>query len=525
MEIIAGILTVMPPILVVVLAIKTKNVLISLLTGVIVGLIIMVSRMGVGLWEGARLVVPTGVDLMTGVLIDEGNVHLLVFLILLGALIAIFVASGCATAFSDLAVSRIKNPAMAQIATLLLGIVIFIDDYFNAITVGNVMVPITDRFKISRAKLAYIIDSTSAPVTILMPISSWVATVISLAVPAMAAYGFSESGMSVFIRSVPFDLYAWLTLVMVMLVALRGFNIGPMARFEKEAAAGNDISVFVDVNESVIDDIGEGHRGKASDLILLIVLLVVLSILFMLANGGFFSGEASLRDAFMECDSMLALVYGVLAVLAVAFVLFLGLRGMKLAQFDAAFLQGVKSMMTPICILTLSWTLSEILGDGGIGTGRYVATLVGGWLPYWLLPAIIFIITAFISFTTGASWGAMAIMVPTSIAICSAVHPDYLHIVIGAALAGCIFGDHCSPVSDTTVLSSAGAGCRHLDHVMSQLPYAFIVAGICTIGYILAGLTNSALLSLAVGLVLCFGVTFLPESFFIKIGLIKREKE
>lgn len=506
-----GFLSIVPPLLVVALAILTKNVLISLLLGVVLGLFL--SSVGSGhVLAALGDIIPASIDIITKVVCDANNVHLLIFLALLGGLIAVMTAAGCAGAFSAFAVRRIKSRTHAQLATLLLGCIIFIDDYFNAITVGNIMVPITDKFKISRAKLAYIIDSTSAPVTILMPVSSWVATVISIMLPALTAYGFSGGGMNVFIHACCFNYYAWFTLLMVFLVAVRKFNIGPMAGFERSfQETGKDRSVYIDINESVIDDMANGRKGTAVDMIVLISVLVVLSLLFMVSNGGFFSRGVSLGDAFMECDTMLALVYAVIVTLVLAFALFVPFGKLSLKQFDAAFIQGIKSMVSAICILIASWTFSEILGDDGLGTGRYVANAVGGWLPYWLMPAVLFVISAFISFTTGASWGALTIMLPTSIAICSAVDPGSLHAVLGATLSGAVFGDHCSPVSDTTVLSSSGAGCRHLDHVMSQMPYAMIVAACSTAAFLVAGAASSAVLGFAVGFLLTLACVFVRE--------------
>lgn len=503
-----GVLSLVPPLLVVALAILTKNVLISLLLGVVLGLFL--SSVGSSPVLNALVnIIPDSIDIITKVVCDADNVHLLIFLALLGGLIAVMTAAGCAGAFSAFAVRKIKSRTHAQLATLLLGCIIFIDDYFNAITVGNIMVPITDKFRISRAKLAYIIDSTSAPVTILMPVSSWVATVISIMLPALTAYGFSGGGMNAFIHACCYNYYAWFTLLMVFLVAVRKFDIGSMAGFEKSfLETGEDRSVFIDINESVIDDMANGRKGTAVDMIMLITVLVVLSLLFMVSNGGFFSRGVPLGAAFMECDTMLSLVYAVIVTLVLAFVMFVPFGKLSLKQFDKAFIQGIKSMVSAICILIASWAFSEILGDEGLGTGRYVANAVGGWLPYWLMPAVLFVISAFISFTTGASWGAMTIMLPTSIAICSAVDPSSIHAVLGATLSGAVFGDHCSPVSDTTVLSSSGAGCRHLDHVMSQIPYAVIVAVNSIAAFLAASAASSAVVGFFVGLALMLACIF-----------------
>lgn len=488
-----GLLSLLPPLLVVALAIKSKNVLISLFTGTLTGLVLLCVYRAQSVTEGLLAVLPGCVDMMTGVIADRDNIHLLMFIALLGGLIAVLTAAGCAGAFSDFGVKRIKNRVQAQLATLLLGCIIFIDDYFNAITVGNVMVPITDKFKISRAKLAYIIDSTSAPVTILMPVSSWVATVISMTMPAMLANGFNEGGMSVFLHACVYNYYAWFAVILVALVAVKKFDIGPMAKFEQEYMdTGRDKTVFVDINESVVEEMGDGRKGTAGDLVLLMSLLVVLSIVFMIGNGGGFSGGCSVIEAFMNSDTMLALVYGALCTLFASFVIFVLPGKLSVKQFDAAFLQGVKSMVSAMCILIISWTFSNVLGEDGIGTGEFVAASVNGWLPAWLMPAALFVVSAVISFTTGASWGAMAIMLPTSVSVCAAIDPGMIYNVLGATLAGTVFGDHCSPVSDTTVLSSAGAGCKHLDHVMSQMPYAAVAAAASICGFLVSGISSNA---------------------------------
>lgn len=513
MENALGWLSVLPPVIVITLAILTKNVLFSLLIGVFIGVFLCGQPVPAGaalsFWEWLAGTPARVLDVMTGTVSSPENLQLLLFLALLGGFIAILTAVGCGNAFSDMAVRRIRSRTQAQLFALLLGCLIFIDDYFNALTVGNVMVPITDKLRVSRAKLSYIIDSTSAPVTILMPVSSWVATVISLITPVMAAYGFTRGGMDAFLRACPYNYYAWLTLLMVFLVAVLKLDIGPMAGFERDfQRTGRDRSAFADVNEDVIDSMSAGRKGTAFDLIFLVCSLVALAIVFMLSTGGFFGGGVGLGAAFMGCDATRSLVYAAACTLLLAFLMFVPFRKMSFRQFNDAFVQGVKSMVLAICILILSWSFSEVLGDNGLGTGRYIAALSGGRLPAWLMPAVIFVIAAFISFTTGASWGALAIMLPTSVAVCAAVEPALLEAVLGATLAGAVFGDHCSPLSDTTVLSSSGAGCNHLDHVISQMPYALITAGVSAVGYLITGFTNSAPLALGAGAAALTAIAF-----------------
>lgn len=491
-------LAVLPPVLVVILAIGTRNIIFSLLMGIVFGLGIYGAAAPPGALEGRNVLDMTiyGLKMMVSAAGTPKNLLLIFFLVVLGGLIAILTAAGCANSFSASAVRMIKGKRSAEGFTFLLGCVIFVDDYFNAITVGNVMVPITDKFKISRAKLAYLIDSTSAPVTILMPVSSWVATVISLSVPELARYGIEVPGMQAFLSATVFNAYAWLTLLMVVAVIVFRADIGPMKRYEDDyARTGVDTSIFVDINESVIDDMGVRQKGTAADMLITIISLVAATFMVMLYTGGFFTEGRGIQDALMYCDPDSSLASAVLIALVICFALLVGRRKMSFSLFNEAFINGVKSMVTSVIILVLSWSFSELLGSSMLGTGACIAAALGGWLPGWALPAAIFVISALISFSTGSSWGAMGIMLPTSIAVCAAVDPSYMYMVLGAGLSGCVFGDHCSPLADTTVLSSAGAGCKHLAHVTTQLPYAAITGVISIAAFIAVGLTGSAIIS------------------------------
>lgn len=491
-------LAVLPPILVVILAVSTRNIIFSLLMGIVFGLGIYGAAAPPGALEGRNVLDMTiyGLKMMVSAAGTPKNLLLIFFLVVLGGLIAILTAAGCANSFSASAVRMIKGKRSAEGFTFLLGCVIFVDDYFNAITVGNVMVPITDKFKISRTKLAYLIDSTSAPVTILMPVSSWVATVISLSVPELARYGIEVPGMQAFLSATVFNAYAWLTLLMVVAVIVFRADIGPMKRYEDDyARTGVDTSIFVDINESVIDDMGVRQKGTAADMLITIISLVAATFMVMLYTGGFFTEGRGIQDALMYCDPDSSLASAVLIALVICFALLVGRRKMSFSLFNEAFINGVKSMVTSVIILVLSWSFSELLGSSMLGTGACIAAALGGWLPGWALPAAIFVISALISFSTGSSWGAMGIMLPTSIAVCAAVDPSYMYMVLGAGLSGCVFGDHCSPLADTTVLSSAGAGCKHLAHVTTQLPYAAITGVISIAAFIAVGLTGSAIIS------------------------------
>ena len=491
-------MAVLPPLLVVILAMTTRSIIFSLLMGIVFGLEIYGVAAPPEVLAGRNVLDLTiyGLKLMVGTVGTTKNLLLIFFLVVLGGIIAILTAAGCENSFSASAVRMIKGKRSAEGFTFLLGCAIFVDDYFNAITVGNVMVPITDRFKISRAKLAYLIDSTSAPVTILMPVSSWVATVISLAMPELARYGVEVSGMQAFLSATVFNAYAWLTLLMVAATVFFGADLGPMKRYEDDYAnTGVDNSIYVDVNESVIDDMGVKHKGTAADMLVTIISLVMATFLVMLYTGGFFTEGRGLQAALMCCDPDSSLACAALIALLVCFVLLVGTKKRSFSRFNEAFTNGAKSMVSSVMILVLSWSFSELLGSSMLRTGGCIAKVLGGWLPGWALPAAIFVISALISFSTGSSWGAMGIMLPTAIAVCAAVDASYMYMVLGAGLSGCVFGDHCSPLADTTVLSSAGAGCRHLAHVTTQLPYAVIVGVISTAAFIAVGLTGSVVIS------------------------------
>lgn len=507
----AGVWSLLPPVLVVLLAVISKNIIFSLTMGIICALGIFGLTAAAAAGDNFLDLLLYGLDLMTQTVGTRDNLLLLLFLAFLGGIIAILTAAGCTKAFASAVCGRLKSKRGAQFLCFLMGCVIFIDDYFNAVVVGNVSVDITDKYKISRAKLAYLIDSTSAPVTILMPVSSWVAAVISMITPELARYGLARSGMSVFLECTAFNFYAWFTLLMVLAVIAFQLNIGAMRAYEEGfAQTGRDKSVFVDVNESVIDDMADKQRGTALDMLTALVTLVALSVGFMLYTGGFWHGGVTIRQAFMACDPNSSLAGAGFITLALCLVLFV-LRGrLAFAKFNEAFLHGVKSMVVAIIILSLSWTFSALLGRDGLGTGVYIANMLVGRLPVWALPAAIFFVSALISFSTGASWGAMGIMLPTAVAMCAAVNPAYMNMVLGAALAGAVFGDHCSPLADTTVLSASGAGCKHLVHVKTQLPYALVTGLISLLAFLIAGLTQSLWAAVLFGCacILLFGLSF-----------------
>lgn len=505
-------ISLIPPVLVVILAIKTKSIVFSLFSGVTASLLLIFFG-GPEPPEGSGPIdmIIYGLNILSDSVGSKDNILLIIFLCLMGGIIAVLTASGCANSFSDTVTKRVKTKRKAEGITFLIGCLIFIDDYFNAITVGNMMVSITDKMKISRAKLAYLIDSTSAPVTVLMPVSSWVATIISLMLPELKANGFNMRGMHAFMGAMAYNLYAWLTLFMVVIVIFFNMNIGKMKLFEERfAETGRDESVFVDVNETVIDNIAEDNKGTTSDMIAVLLFLVVSTIALMLYTGGIMDNNITVTAAFINCNPNISLAVSAVMTIIVCFVIFVAIRKMKLSKFEDAFLHGVKSMSAPIIILILSWTFSSLLGGQGLRTGEFLALIFNKVLPGYTLPMLVFVIAALISFSTGASWGAMAITIPTSITICMAIDPTYINMVLGATMAGSVFGDHCSPLADTTVMSSSGAGCKHLEHVVTQLPYAIIVAVISMAGYLFAGLSHRGWVAYAFGIcaIMAIGIIY-----------------
>ncbi|NLW24836.1 MAG: Na+/H+ antiporter NhaC family protein [Clostridia bacterium] len=528
-----GWLSIIPPLVAIILALLTKEVLGSLIIGIFSGYFIFVNFAPPEIAEGLTSTNPIlgpFVEMVNSVIVNAGdswNMAILLFLAILGGLVAVVTLAGGSMAYGEWAAKKVKSRAGAQISTFILGCIIFIDDYFNCLTVGTVMRPVTDRWQISRAKLAYLIDSTAAPVTILVPVSSWVAYIISVMEPSLLEQGFNLNGLSGFITTIPFNFYAWLTLIMVVVIALTNLEFGPMARFEARAIQTGELQ---EDREAIppgddFSDLEVSKKGTPLDLIVPIIGLIIFTLIAMLYTGGYFgSEEVSMWQAFGDTDASISLIYGGSAALLLALVLFVPRRLMTYSQFMNAFTQGVKSMVPAFSILILAWTFGSVLRDGGLQTGSFVANLVGTTIPAWLLPGIIFIAAGFIGFATGTSWGTFAIMLPIAIPICANVDPEMIGVMMAAVLAGAVFGDHCSPISDTTILSSTGAACYHIDHVATQMPYATLVAVISFIGFIVAGLTGSFIISFLLTLAL-LGLTLkvLNGYYASKIEGLKKE--
>ena len=476
-------LALLPPVIAIALALLTKEVYSSLFVGILAGSLIYTNW---NLWD---MVINT-FDVMISKICDSWNVGILIFLVLLGMMVSMINKAGGSAAYGRWAAKRIQNKRGGIIATCLLGMMIFIDDYFNCLTVGSVMRPVTDKFKISREKLAYIIDATAAPVCIIAPISSWAAAVSSVAPEG--------EGLSLFISSIPYNLYALLTLFTVLFMAYLGLDFGKMKTAEDNAAQG----LGYPQNENILENSNSG--GTVLDLVLPIVTLIVSCVLTMIYTGGFFDKSSGVYmnfvDAFAGCDASMGLVLGSFFALAITFLLYLPRKIITFSQFADSFVDGFRAMVSSILILIFAWTLSGVTNQ--LGAKVFVAELVRGAAGSLanFLPAIIFVIGCFLAFSTGTSWGTFGVLLP----IVCAVFPNgqLMVISVAACLAGAVCGDHCSPISDTTIMASAGADCNHIAHVNTQLPYALLVAGVTFVGYILAGFVQNAWIVLPVSLVL-----------------------
>ncbi len=492
-------LSILPPIIAIGLALCTKEVISSLLIGVLSGVLIytrcnVISAVG------------TMFDIMGGVL--GGNAFIIIFLCLLGILVAVITKAGGSAAYGEWATKRIRSKTGALLSTSALGVLIFVDDYFNCLTVGSVMRPVTDRYRISREKLAYIIDSTAAPVCIIAPVSSWAVSVAS----SIESAGMSD-GFGSFIRTIPFNYYAILTILALIFFAVTKCDFGPMKRFEDKAMK-NGVQPEDTESGTVVSADKRDPGASVLDLIIPIVALIVVSILSMLYTGGLFSGEGkTILQAFGDTSANTSLVWGGFASLIVAFLLYIPRRRLSFKDFMACVNEGVCNMVPAIIILTFAWTLSGICGSDYLGTGVFVGGLVAqSSMPMQLLPGLIFLIACGLAFATGTAWGTFGILVPIVVSIgeqISGFSATLMIITVAATLAGSVFGDHCSPISDTTILSSAGADCHHINHVSSQIPYACTVAGCCFVGYLFAGFIQNAWINLAIAVALMALTLFL----------------
>ena len=480
-----------PPIIAIILALVTKEVYSSLFIGILTGSLLY---SGFSLEGTMNHVFSEGI---IASLSDSWNVGILIFLVILGTIVQLMNRTGGSVAFGNWATRRIQTREGAQLATIGLGVLIFIDDYFNCLTVGSVMRPVTDKYKVSRAKLAYLIDATAAPVCIIAPISSWAA--------AVSGFVEGENGLALFIRTIPYNYYALLTIAMMIMIVLMHINYGPMALHEYNATVNDDIYTTPDrPYENAVDD-SQGHVGIVADMLVPIFALIICCVIGMIYTGGFFTGE-NFIDAFANSDASVGLVLGSFFALIITFVYYLLRNSLSFEEMMGCLPEGFKQMVPAILILTLAWTLNGTTAS--LGAKEFVAGVIANNAAGFasLLPASIFLIAVGLSFATGTSWGTFGILIPIVVACFQTTDPQLMIIAMSACMAGSVCGDHCSPISDTTIMSSAGAQCNHINHVSTQMPYALTCAAVSAVTYIIAGLIRNALISFAIGFVIMFSV-------------------
>lgn len=481
-----------PPVVAIGLALITKEVYSSLFIGVLMGGILYSGFS----FEGT--ITHIFEDGMINVLSDSYNVGILIFLVILGTMVCLMNRAGGSAAFGQFAADHIKGRVGAELATILLGCLIFIDDYFNCLTVGSVMRPVTDKFKVSRAKLAYLIDATAAPICIIAPISSWAA--------AVTGFVEGEDGFSIFVRAIPYNFYAILTIVMMIGMVLLRTEFGSMKFHEKNALEG-DLYTTPGRPYDTEKQPEVSVRGTVLDLLIPIISLIICCMVGMLYTGGFFSGE-DFVTAFSQSDASLGLTMGSFFGLLITIGLYQVRRVLKFSECMACIPEGFKSMVPAIMILSFAWTLKAMTDS--LGADVYVATVVASSARSLLnfLPAIIFVVGCFLAFATGTSWGTFGILIPIVVAVFENSNPDLMIISISACMAGAVCGDHCSPISDTTIMASAGAQCEHVNHVTTQLPYAVTAAVVSFVSYIIAGFVQSAWIALPIAIALMVATMF-----------------
>ena len=485
-----------PPVVAIVLALITKEVYSSLFVGILIGGVFYSG------FTFERTMTHVFQDGIIGSLSDAYNVGILVFLVLLGILVCMMNQAGGSAAFGRWASEHIKSRVGAQLATVLLGVLIFIDDYFNCLTVGSVMRPVTDKHNVSRAKLAYLIDATAAPICIIAPISSWAA--------AVTGFVEGEDGLSIFIRAIPYNFYALLTIVMMIALTVMSADYGLMKRHEENALKG-DLYTTPDRPYANAEEEESNPKGGVIDLVFPIIVLIFCCVIGMIYTGGFFEG-AGFVEAFSGSDASVGLMLGSFFAFIITIVFYAVRKVLKFSEFMACIPEGFKAMVSPILILTLAWTLKAMTDS--LGADVFVAEIVksssGGLVN--LLPAIIFLVGCFLAFATGTSWGTFGILIPIVVEAFSATNETMMIISISACMAGAVCGDHCSPISDTTIMASAGAQCNHVNHVSTQLPYAVTVAAVSCVTYVIAGFAQTPWIPLVIGVLLMIGVLYVMKS-------------
>ena len=489
----ATIWALLPPLVAIILALITKEVYSSLFVGIVVGALLYSGFK----FEGTVTQIFEGGIIK--VLSDSYNVGILIFLVILGSVVCMMNKAGGSAAFGRWASKKIHTRVGAELAAIVLGILIFIDDYFNCLTVGSVMRPVTDRHHVSRAKFAYLIDATAAPVCIIAPISSWAA--------AVSGFVEGQDGLAIFVRTIPYNFYAILTIVMMVGMVLMKTEFGAMKTHEINALNGDLYTTSARPYENATDDETPNPRGKVIDLVIPIVVLVICCVISMIYTGGFFSGT-DFVTAFSQSDASTGLAMGSAFGLVFAIIFYMIRRVINFRDCMGCIPEGFKAMVPAIMILTFAWTLKAMTDS--LGAAVFVEEAmrsVAGGIEV-ILPAIIFLVGCGLAFATGTSWGTFGILIPIVVAVFEKSSPEMMIISMSACMAGAVCGDHCSPISDTTIMASAGAQCDHVTHVSTQLPYAILAAAVSFVTYIVAGFVKTAWIALPVGIVLMLIVLF-----------------
>ena len=489
----ATIWALLPPLVAIILALITKEVYSSLFVGIVVGALLYSGFK----FEGTVTQIFEGGIIK--VLSDSYNVGILIFLVILGSVVCMMNKAGGSAAFGRWASKKIHTRVGAELAAIVLGILIFIDDYFNCLTVGSVMRPVTDRHHVSRAKFAYLIDATAAPVCIIAPISSWAA--------AVSGFVEGQDGLAIFVKTIPYNFYAILTIVMMVGMVLMKTEFGAMRTHEINALNGDLYTTSARPYENATDDETPNPRGRVIDLVIPIVVLVICCVISMIYTGGFFSGT-DFVTAFSQSDASVGLAMGSAFGLVFAIIFYMIRRVINFRDCMGCIPEGFKAMVPAIMILTFAWTLKAMTDS--LGAAVFVEEAmrsVAGGIEV-ILPAIIFLVGCGLAFATGTSWGTFGILIPIVVAVFEKSSPEMMIISMSACMAGAVCGDHCSPISDTTIMASAGAQCDHVTHVSTQLPYAILAAAVSFVTYIVAGFVKTAWIALPVGIVLMLIVLF-----------------
>ena len=506
----------LPPVIAIGLALITKEVHSSLFLGILVGAMMYANFDFMGTF------VHVFEDGIIANLSDSYNVGILIFLVILGTMVQLMNAAGGSAAFGKWSTEHIKSRTAAQLAVVCLGVLIFIDDYFNCLTVGSVMRPLSDKHKISRAKLAYLIDATAAPVCIIAPVSSW----------AAAVTGFVDGvdGLDLFISAIPYNYYALLTILMMVAMAIMKVEFGPMAVHEHNAIEKGDIYTTPDRPYENATNTVPSSKGKVLDLVFPILVLIVMCVIGLIYSGGFFDGGVGFAEAFSNADAAIGLTYGSFFSFVITIVWYVIRRVLTFRQMMDLIPEGFKAMVPAILILTFAWTLKTMTDS--LGLKHYIADIVLGFSDGMMsmLPAVIFVIGCIMSFATGTSWGTFGVLIPIVVAAYTEPGVGFIPgyesigtILVSACMAGAVCGDHCSPISDTTIMASAGAQCNHLNHVQTQLPYALSCAAISFVAYIFAGFIQNAVICLLIAFAMMIGFLFVMKILHKneKIGKVK----